>query len=220
MWSARESSSLTKGDLEIISFYKRYPDATRSQLSRYTGLKKSQIASRIFRLKKNDLISRIVGVDLERTGLCLAKVDVVADNAASILNFFDHCPYFLNGLSTCGKSDLTLFFVGEEPSTLQSIVEHHLGSKPTVKSLEFNLVIGSVNKLVFPMDLCIDRSEEHPCGYKNHCTECTYYSNHKCIGCPATSDYRGRLWCSNPQMKPYPSYEESRRKEIIKEALY
>lgn len=85
------------------------------------------------KLKQKGALAHVVGMNLKKVDLYMAKVDVIANNTSSVLDIFKDCPYFLNGLIVSGKHNLCLFFVGEDIATLEAIVDGHLRSNPLVR---------------------------------------------------------------------------------------
>jgi hypothetical protein len=133
-------------------------------------------------------------MNLKKVSLYMAKVDVMASNTSSVLDIFKDCPYFLNGLIVSGNHNLCLFFIGEDIATLEAIVDGHLRSNPLVKSAEVSIVITPVKDLVMPLRMNFDFSDVPPCGNGCNCKECVHHTSNRCLGCPVTNSYNGKIW--------------------------
>ncbi len=135
----------------------------------------------------------MVGMNFKEAGLNLAKVDIKTNNSVEILNMFKDCPCFLNGFVISGNENLCLFFIGEEISTIESIVDGKLRSDPRVENVDMSIVISPIDDLMFKVKMVTDRTTgESPCG--SNCGACSYYATDRCLGCPSTEFYRGAFW--------------------------
>jgi len=190
----KEFLDLDKRDREILSLLEQYPEMSQSDMAEKLKISQPSISARIHKLKKKGALSHIVGMNLKKVDLYLAKVDVVANNTSSVLDIFKDCPYFLNGLIVSGRNNLCLFFVGEDISTLEAIVDGHLRSNPLVKSAELSIVITTMKDFVMPIKMNFDFSSMPPCGNGCNCKDCSHHISNRCLGCPVTNSYNGKIW--------------------------
>jgi DNA-binding Lrp family transcriptional regulator len=167
---------------------------SQSDMAEKLTISQPSVSARIHKLKKKGALSHIVGMNLKKVNLYLAKVDVVANNTSSVLDIFRECPYFLNGLIVSGRYNLCLFFVGEDISTLEAIVDGHLRSNPLVKSAELSIVITTMKDFVMPIKMNFDFSSTPPCGNGCNCKDCSHHISNRCLGCPVTNSYNGKIW--------------------------
>lgn len=190
----KEFLDLDKRDREILSLLEQYPEMSQSDMAEKLKISQPSISARIHKLKKKGALSHIVGMNLKKVELYMAKVDVVANNTSSILEIFKDCPYFLNGLIVSGRNNLCLFFVGEDISTLEAIVDGHLRGNPLVKSAELSIVITTMKDFVMPIKMNFDFSSTPPCGNGCNCKDCSHHISSRCLGCPVTNSYNGKIW--------------------------
>jgi hypothetical protein len=127
-------------------------------------------------------------------GLYIAKVEVSTTDSAKILEIFKNCPHFFNGFTISGKNSVFMLLIGEDISTLQSIVECHLGSLAEVKNVEFNIIISAAKELNLPYQMKINIIDRPLCGADHNCLECKRYKEQKCLGCPVMQHYKGKVW--------------------------
>jgi DNA-binding Lrp family transcriptional regulator len=190
----REFLDLDKRDREILSLLERNPEMSQNDMAEKLKISQPSVSARVHKLKQKGALAHVVGMNLKNVNLYMAKVDVIASNTTSILDIFKDCPYFLNGLIVSGKHNLCLFFIGEDIATLEAIVDGHLRSNPLVKSAEVSIVITTMKDLVLPVKMSFDSSNTPPCGHGCNCKECVHHISNRCLGCPVTSSYAGKIW--------------------------
>lgn len=190
----REIIDLDKRDREILALLEKNPEMTQNDLAEKLKISQPSVSARIHKLKQKGALNHVVGMNLKKVNLCMAKVDVLASNTSSILNIFENCPYFLNGLIVSGKHNLCLFFVGEDISTLEAIIDGHLRSNPLIKEADVSIVITPMKDLVLPLKMTVEPSDTPPCGIDYSCEECAHHVSNRCLGCPVTNSYSGNIW--------------------------
>ena len=171
-------------DKKILTMFSQNPDISQEAVGAEIGLKQPSVAVRIRKLKDVGALEQMAGVDPFKLGLQMAKVDVTTSDPGKVIKLFGTCPYFMNGLIVSGRSNLSLFFVAESISTLESIVDGHLRKMPEVQDVEFNIVISSSKRMVMPVELTPDSEKKGPCEPNNTCAECESYKTGRCTGCP------------------------------------
>jgi len=184
---------LDKKDKEIITLLNENSSISQDTIAMKINLSQPSVAMRLKKLKDIGAIVNVYGMNPLKMGLYLAKIDVVTNNTTKILNMFRDCPYFLNGFIVSGKSNLSLFFVGEDVATLEAIVDGHLRPNKEIQNVEFNIIIGVAKDLILPVKMNIKRDDSPPCGIGITCKDCSIYGN-RCLGCPVTGHYKGFLW--------------------------
>ncbi len=190
----REFLDFDKRDREILSLLEKSPEMSQNEIAERLKISQPSVSARIHKLKQKGALAHVVGMNLKKVSLYMAKVDVMASNTSSVLDIFKDCPYFLNGLIVSGNHNLCLFFIGEDIATLEAIVDGHLRSNPLVKSAEVSIVITPVKDLVMPLRMSFDSSDVPPCGNGCNCKECVHHTSNRCLGCPVTNSYNGKIW--------------------------
>ena len=190
----REFLDLDKRDREILSLLELNPEMSQNDMAEKLKISQPSVSARVHKLKQKGALSHVVGMNLKKVNLYMAKVDVIANNTSSVLEIFKECPYFLNGLIVSGKYNLCLFFIGEDIATLEAIVDGHLRSNPLVKGAEVSIVITTMKDLVMPVKMSFDISSTPPCGNGCNCKECAHHISNRCLGCPVTNSYSGNIW--------------------------
>lgn len=176
---------------KIISLLSENPEMSQIELSHHLGLSQPAVSARIRELRKNGVIEPILGMNIKKAGLHLAKIDLASSNTEKILGFFDICPLYLTGLVTSGRHNLCLFLVGENISSIEAFVDRNLRTKPYVTDMEFNVVITPTKDFILPVKVNTEKKEKAPCG--EICKDCSHYKSGRCLGCPSTIYYRGTI---------------------------
>jgi len=185
---------LDKKDRIILSLTHDNQEISQEEIAKKIHLSQPSVAIRIKKLKNRGFIDRIIGVNLNKVGLNVAMVKVTSTNTTSVLNELRDCPFFLNGFVISGKENLVLLFVGEDISSLESIIDSRLRPDKDVQSADFDVVISSIKDFVIPIKMITDPLNKPPCGTDTKCKDCPAYQGGKCFGCPATSQYKGVFW--------------------------
>ena len=181
-------------DRIIISMYAEDPDVSQESIAKKVNLSQPSVAARIAKLKEGGALSSQLGINPLKMGLYVAKVDISSTRPDEILDMFKGCPYFANGFTISGKSNLCLLFFSESIATLESIVNGHIRSNPSVSDVDFNIVITSERDYIVPSVMNFERCELPPCGIKLQCRDCSSFKSRKCMGCPVTGQYQGTLY--------------------------
>ncbi|WP_424356759.1 Lrp/AsnC family transcriptional regulator [Methanocella sp. MCL-LM] len=179
-------------DRKIIALFEQNPEISQTEIAEHVGLSQPTVGARIIKLKNSGALATSVGVDLKRAGMNVAKVDITTRDSNKVIDLFKQCPYFLNGLIVSGKENLSIFFAAEDIATIEALVGRHLRSNPSVTSVDFGIVISSVQSLTMPVKIGFEKTDISPCGY--NCPECQYYVHNQCLGCPMTTHYKGTFW--------------------------
>jgi DNA-binding Lrp family transcriptional regulator len=181
-------------DRTIIGLLNEKPDISQEEIAEHINLSQPSVAMRIKKLRDKGFIEQIIGINPHKIGFHIAKLEITADTPSKILNMFRDCPFFLNGFTVSGKNNLCLLFIGEDIASLESIVDVHLRTNKEIHNVDFNIIISSLKNFVTPVNMKIDIREKPPCGIDIECSDCTYYKENRCVGCPIINQYRGLFW--------------------------
>lgn len=177
-------------DRKIIRLLQKDPCLSQSKIAQHVNLSQPAACFRIQKLVKKGFLSRSVGADLTKIGLPLIKIDIAADEPDTFMQTMLDCPYILDLYRMDGGHVFSLFLASENLSTLEA-VKLSILSRKGVRELHSHHVQSSKNGLVMPLSM-VERGETAPC--ETTCLHCEQYIEKKCLGCPHTIYYRGRLW--------------------------
>ncbi len=188
----RETIKLDQKDKKIITLLYENQNISQEEIAKKVDLSQPSIAMRIKKLKEKGIVEHIIGVNINKVGIYLARVMVRTTNTTKILNKFKGCPFFLNGFVVSGSENLMLLFAGEDLASLESIIDCRIRPDEDVDSADFNIVISSIKDFVIPIKMIERPMKNPPCGVKYK--ECQAYYENRCFGCPATKLYKGSFW--------------------------
>lgn len=184
--------NLDTKDRAILEILKNNPDISQNDIAKMVNLSQPSVGARIKKLKDSGIINHTYGIDLKNPGFYILKVDVKCNRPEELVKMFKGCPYFLNAFTVAGNYNLTILFVGEEVFSLQAIVDQHVRISPFVDDVEIGLMISAERSAVVPMRIKVKNSDKAPCN--SDCRDCDYWKDKRCLGCPVTGFYRGKIW--------------------------
>jgi len=178
-------------DKKILHSLSQNPEVSQVDLAEHLKISQPAVSLRIRKLEETGVLVHLIGMDVKKAQLFLAKIDMNTTHPEEILNFLNKCPLYLNGFLTSGRYNLTVFLIGENMNSIVSCVDSHLRPDPVVKEMEFNFVVTPVRDFIVPMKLNLDKKKITPC--EKDCSNCTFYISNRCLGCPASIHYEGTL---------------------------
>ncbi len=183
-------------DRVIISMYSNDPEVSQDDIARALGLSQPSVAVRIRKLREGGALDTATGINPFKMGLFMAKVDIASTNTARVLDIFRGCPYFANGFTVSGRNNLTLFFMSEKISSLESIVNNHIRTNEHVTDVDFNIIITSEKDFVQPVQLTIDEASWEKKMGKGGAkgSSCQSSKMGRCEGCPLEGEGEGWLY--------------------------
>jgi Lrp/AsnC family leucine-responsive transcriptional regulator len=178
-------------DRKILSLLSQNPEMSQTTLSEQLRISQPAVSARMQKLEEKGALARLIGTDVKKAQLFLAKLDIVTDHVEQVLKWFEGCPLYLNGFLTSGKNNLMVLLVGENIRSIMSCVDSHLRQNPLVKDTEFDLIVTPIRPFIVPLKPIVDRKKATSCGAD--CGSCSLYAGERCLGCPATVHYKGEL---------------------------
>jgi DNA-binding Lrp family transcriptional regulator len=185
------ASKLDEKDKKILSLICQNPGVSQAEISKQLKISQPAVSARMRKLEHKGALAHIVGTDVKKAQLFLAKLDVATNHVEQFLKSLDECPLYLNSFLTSGKNNLTVLLVGENIRSIMSCVDSHLRQNPLVKDTEFDLIITPLRPFIVPIKPIVDKNKMTPCGAD--CGSCALYASDRCLGCPATEYYKGEL---------------------------
>jgi len=181
-------------DRKILRLLSQNPEISQSEISESLRISQPAVNMRIHKLQEKGVLARLVGVNVKKAELFLAKIDVSTNNTEPLLNFVNNCPLYFNSFLTSGRYNLMIFLIGENVRSLMSCVDTHLRQNALIKDyitdMEFSIIVTPVQDFVVPIKPVLDKKKTAPCG--TDCSSCSLHGD-RCLGCPATIHYKGAL---------------------------
>jgi DNA-binding Lrp family transcriptional regulator len=185
-------------DKKIIAQLQLDGRTTFDQLAKIIGFSNMGAKKRVDKLLGKGVIHISSLVDTEQLGLHAALVLIEIESAEALnklLDRFRECPRVVNIFTTLGGYNIIALVVAEDKETLNSIsVEKcSLRSGEGIRRSEF-YPIGNIHYSPFlPVREYLAHKEQEITPCQVDCRPCNRYKSKKCVGCPATSYYRGNL---------------------------
>lgn len=185
-------------DKKIISQLQMNGRTTFEKLAKIVDFSSMGAKKRVQRLLRNEIIRISALVNAEQLDLRAAIVLIEMEGAEAmqrLLDRFRECPRVVHIFTTLGGYNIIALVVAEDQKTLESIsVEKcSLRSVKGIRRSEF-YPIGNIHYSPFlPIreHLTSKEREVTPCDVD--CRPCNRYQVEGCVGCPATSYYKGSL---------------------------
>jgi Lrp/AsnC family transcriptional regulator, leucine-responsive regulatory protein len=158
-------------DKAIIGIIGNDPTVSQAEIGKGVNLSQPSVGARIQKLRRKGIVSIVSGVDFRVVELFLAKVEVQATDTKTVLESFDHCPFFLNGLVLSGTDNLCLFLTAPSIGELEEVVNYHLRAHENVKNVRMDIVIKPSRQFVLPVSFETNGCEDKK-GYRERCSVC------------------------------------------------
>ncbi|MET1123702.1 MAG: winged helix-turn-helix transcriptional regulator [Archaeoglobaceae archaeon] len=182
-------------DRRIISLLQK-SQPTLAEIGRSIGMSAMGAKKRIDRLEREGVIKRTTLLNTEKLGILAAIVAMEVESAKDLremLRKFEKCPRIVKFFVTLGGYNLFAIVWAEDMHTLESITleECSLRSQPGVRKYEVYPVQEMHYDAFLDVKVVDEKVYAAPCGVD--CGKCERYKVEKCLGCPATKFYRGKL---------------------------
>ena len=178
-------------DREILSSLSEDPEISQTELSHRLKISQPAVSLRIRKLEEKGVLARLIGTDIKKAQLFLAKVDLTANNVPKVLESLEKCPLYLNCFLTSGRHNMTCLLIGENMRSILSCVDSRLRQNLPVENIEFDMIVTPTRPFIVPVKPKMEKKAVTPCGAD--CSTCTFYTSDRCLGCPASIHYKGSL---------------------------
>lgn len=178
-------------DREILSNLSEDPEISQTELSHRLKISQPAVSLRIRKLEEKGILARLIGTDIKKAQLFLAKVDLTANNVPKVLESLEKCPLYLNCFLTSGRHNMTCLLIGENMRSIMSCIDSRLRQNLPVENIEFDMIVTPTRPFIVPVKPKMEKKAVTPCGAE--CSTCTFYTSDRCLGCPASIHYKGSL---------------------------
>ncbi len=190
---------LDNTDKKLISILSKDGRMSLSELGKQLGISHVAVSKRLDRLTSKNILNITPTVNSERLGIMVLFLAIETENikvAEHIVKKYKNCPRLLMMASVTGRYNLFAVLVAEDTWTLESILGTcSIRTEKGIRRSETWFGNAPAIPPFVPIDLAPKHnSRENPCGRK--CLACNRYKIEKCVGCPASDEYRGALWTS------------------------
>ncbi|MFX1519350.1 MAG: Lrp/AsnC family transcriptional regulator [Promethearchaeota archaeon] len=182
-------------DQQIIGWLGRDARISLSEIGRKLNLSHVAIRNRLVNLSKKNIIKTGVLVNILELNLEVVYLLIQTDGAAStreLINRFKNCPRIIQMSTVLGQFDLITTVFAEDKKQLETILRTCILRAPQgIRNVSVLSVGRLINPPYFPVNFKLKHNDLTPCGL--NCADCEEYELEHCLGCPATSAYKGSL---------------------------
>ncbi|MFQ5833890.1 MAG: Lrp/AsnC family transcriptional regulator [Candidatus Thorarchaeota archaeon] len=187
-------------DKQLVSLLQKDGRTSLSEIGKELKMSHVAVSKRLDKLVKKDLVHIGAGVnseDLDIKLLFIALEVESLDVAERIYKKFGKCPRLLMLAPVSGSYNMIAVLAAEDAWTLQSITGTcSVRTEPGVRRSESWFGNSPVVPKYLPINLAPHRASGTKAPCRQDCAACKRYQEDKCVGCPTTIAYRGRLWSS------------------------
>ena len=183
-------------DRKIISILQRNGKTTLSEIAKEIGMSAMGVKKRLDKLEKEKIkITALLNVEKLKIITAIIAMEVESAEALEkLLKRFENCPRIIKFFVTTSGYNLFALVFAEDYHSLESISleKCSLRSQPGIRRFEIYPIQEIYYDSYLEIKVVADKSRKiAPCGV--FCGDCKRYETNKCLGCPATKFYKGRL---------------------------
>ncbi|HXX88049.1 MAG TPA: winged helix-turn-helix transcriptional regulator [Candidatus Acidoferrum sp.] len=184
-------SEIDDVDRKILCLLSGDPQVSQAEISDRLKISQPAVSARIRKLEEKGVLSRLIGTDVKKAQLFLAKVDITTNQVEQFLKSVEDCPLYLNCFLTSGTHNMTCLLMGEDMRSVMSCVDSRFRQNESIKNMECDLVMTPTKPYVVPVKPHMEKKKINPCG--KDCSACAFYTSDRCLGCPSSIYYKGHI---------------------------
>jgi DNA-binding Lrp family transcriptional regulator len=202
---ARSETKLDNIDKKLISILQKNGRTSLSEIGKDLGMSHVAVSKRLDKLVQSEVVQITAGVNAEYLDAKVLFMGIETENmevAERIQKKYGDCPRLLMFAPVTGRYNVFAVMVAEDSWSLESIIGTcSMRTEPGVRRSESWFGNAPVAPKYLQMDLAPGPSggSVAPCG--RDCASCKRYKADKCVGCPPTEGYKGKLWATPNQTK-------------------
>ena len=99
-------------DRRIMFLLSERPEVSQAELSERLKISQPAVSLRMRKLQEKGILTHLIGIDIKKAPLFLAKVDIATNDVPRVLEALESCPLYLNCFLTSGRHNMTCLFMG------------------------------------------------------------------------------------------------------------
>jgi Lrp/AsnC family leucine-responsive transcriptional regulator len=201
-------------DKRLVSILQKNGRTSLSEIGESLGMSHVAVSKRLDKLIKTDTVKLTAGVNssyLDTKVLFMGLETESLDVAEAIKKKYENCPRLLMFAPVTGRYNVFAVMIAEDTWSLESILGTcSMRTEPGVRKSESWFG----NTPLLPHYLIIDVNPKQtgdtaaPC--EMDCKTCKRYITDKCVGCPSTTTYKGKLFAAPRQKQRSRKSEKSK----------
>lgn len=183
-------------DRRLISYLQKDGRASLAEISNELSVSSMAVKKRLEKLQQNDVkVGAQVNTESLNVILAILVMEMESyDAIKKMLNTFKSCPRIIKFFVTTGSYNLFALIFTEDYHSLESVSLERcsLRNQEGVKRFEIYPIQETAYDPFIEIKIDPDKDLEYaPCGV--YCGDCSRYEAERCLGCPSTKFYRGKL---------------------------
>lgn len=154
-------------DVKILKMFQDNPDITHSEIAKNLNKSQPAIGARVLKLQRKELLTTQKGINFKTANekMYLVMVNLQTKDPSSILEGeLPSCPFVINVFKTSGQRNLIVLLASTNMQKLESIIDRHFRSNPTIISVETSFVVDVLKNFIFPVNWDFLKYDNIPCG--------------------------------------------------------
>ena len=202
LWSV---TKMDDTDKKLVSILQKNGRTSLSEIGKELGMSHVAVSKRLDKLVQSDLVKVTAGVNAEYLDAKVLFMGLETEDmevAERIQQKYIDCPRLLMFAPVTGRYNVFAVMVAEDTWSLESIIGTcSMRTEPGVRRSESWFGNAPVSPKFLQVDLAPTASGNSisPCG--RDCAACKRYKADKCVGCPPSSVYKGKLWAEPNKTK-------------------
>ena len=192
-------------DKKLVSILQKNGRTSLSEIGKKLGMSHVAVSKRLDKLVGSNLVQITAGVNTEFLDAKIFFMGLETENmevAERIQESYKDCPRLLMFAPVTGRYNIFAVMIAEDTWSLESIIGTcSIRTEPGVRRSESWFGNAPIYPQFIPLNLAPEStgSAISPCG--RDCGACRRYLADKCLGCPPTTVYKGKLWASPGKAK-------------------
>ena len=188
-------------DKQLVTLLQEDGRKSLSEIGKKLEMSHVAVSKRLDKLVKTEKTVHVTaGVNAEKLDVKLLFMGLEVDNievADRIREKYEHCPRLLMLAPVTGSYNLMAVMAAQDTWSLQSIVGTcSMRTEPGVRRSESWFGNAPIVPTFLQLNLAPKATDGTKAPCKADCGSCKRYLDDKCVGCPPTSVYKGKLWSS------------------------
>lgn len=191
-------STMDNIDRRLIHILQQDGRESLTAIGEKLGMSHVAIGKRLSKLREENEVQISAGVNAKPLDIKIVFMGLETQNmevADRIARKYGDCPRLLMLAPVTGRYNLFAILVAEDTWSMESIIGTcSMATEEGIRNTETWLGNAPIIPQYLPIDLAPERNNrnESPCG--RDCSDCKRYIMDRCVGCPKTSAYKGKLW--------------------------
>lgn len=166
------------------------------KLGKSLDLSHVAVKDRLNRLLREEKIKVSANLSVKEFNLKMVTILVEVESykrLKELIEIYKDCPRLVFMSTLIGTYNLMAIMVAENQTTLESMTlgTCSLRGQNGIRHSVAHLSGSTIHPLYLPIKLSIEKRDVAPCNIS--CDTCERYKSKQCLGCPATSFYRGSI---------------------------